>query len=518
MPRIIRVSAIFFGVLLLIALTLSISMAQSEKSSNSLEKSFNRAIELIQAERLDEALMILKNLDANEANVAAKVNTLLGQIYLRIGKPAKALELFEHASLSTMDAAGANLGIAKANLALGKLRRAKSYASRALRSDPDLFGAHLILANVADRSGDVVKARNIFSTLLRDQPNNQFVAKAYGKFMSGRGDTEAAIKFLKRFVAANPNSAEVADLLGLLYWSHNGYRLAYKYRQMAASIFDAKGNVFRSGAIRSWLAANFPDAQIVEKEDGLPEPDKSAADGITVEDEQQTTTIQILSRPDPLPFKQGVALSTGSGFVVYGGRYVITNHHVIEGTKKIAVRSGTGAVRNARVVAVAKSDDLALLELFPPYPSNYSISFKQMSDASPGRGAIVMGFPMAGILGWEKPSLTEGIVSKASGMNDDPNTFLITTKINKGNSGGPILDRSGNLIGVVVAKLNAAIVFEEQGYLPEDVNIGIKSSRVLQFMKQTGGNDVAKKSAPANLEELYQSMLSSVVLVAGEVK
>jgi len=128
-----------------------------------------------------------------------------------------------------------------------------------------------------------------------------------------------------------------------------------------------------------------------------------------------------------------------------------------------------------------------------------------------------MGFPMAGILGWQQPSLTEGIVSKASGFRDNPNTFLITSKMNKGNSGGPIFDRQGRLIGIAMAKLDTTAIYEKKGTLPEDVNIGIKVSRLLNFLNKSGGGNLS--TAPeVSLEELYQVMLSKVVLVAAEAK
>jgi serine protease Do len=130
---------------------------------------------------------------------------------------------------------------------------------------------------------------------------------------------------------------------------------------------------------------------------------------------------------------------------------------------------------------------------------------------------VVMGFPMAGILGWQQPSLTEGIVSKASGFQDNPNTFMITSKMNKGNSGGPIFDRQGRLIGIAVAKLDIKAIYERKGTLPEDVNIGIKVSRLLSFLNKSGGGN--QLMAPeVSLEELYQSMLSKIVLVAAEAK
>ena len=124
---------------------------------------------------------------------------------------------------------------------------------------------------------------------------------------------------------------------------------------------------------------------------------------------------------------------------------------------------------------------------------------------------------MAGIIGWQQPSLTEGIVSKASGFGDNPNLFLITSKMNKGNSGGPIFDRRGRLIGIAVAKLDTTAIYEKKGNLPEDVNIGIKVSRLLNFLNKSGG-DSQSSDPKISLEELYQGMLSKVVLVAAEAK
>lgn len=95
--------------------------------------------------------------------------------------------------------------------------------------------------------------------------------------------------------------------------------------------------------------------------------------------------------------------------------------------------------------------------------------------------------------------------------------FLITSKMNKGNSGGPIFDRQGRLIGVAVAKLDTTAIYEKKGVLPEDVNIGIKASRLLSFINRNGGGN--QSAAPKiSLEELYQAMLAKVVLVAAEAK
>ena len=74
----------------------------------------------------------------------------------------------------------------------------------------------------------------------------------------------------------------------------------------------------------------------------------------------------------------------GSGFVVGNGKYVITNHHVIDGAKKVAVRNGIGKVKNAKVVAYSKDYDLAILELESPYPKAFSINEKDFEDPKVG--------------------------------------------------------------------------------------------------------------------------------------
>jgi len=522
----------FHSIVLVCAVVLlaGITAVQGAATNEDLAKSnkvFERVDELIGAERLNEAVTVLKSIDAQSSETIAKVDTFLGEIFLRLDKPGKALEFFEQASFSTLDDARATLGLAKANLAMGKLRQARSHASFALKSDADLIDAHLVLAEIANRVGKVAEAEQRFADLKRSRRGSEPVSVAYASFLSQRGDTTQAMEELRTFVKRNPASPEAADLLGRFYWEQGKRKNAYRYRALAAEAFYEQGNVFRGGAIRSWLAANFPGAAVPSPVQPAPEVSEPLPPA-TETPEVVTPAPQIkkanalppatLERPQPLPLDQNTQLSTGSGFIVSGGRFVITNRHVIDGAGKLAVRSGTGEVREAKVVGVAEDDDLAVLELSPAFPEEYAISFSRMDNPVAGRSAVVMGFPLAGMLGWQHPSLTEGIVSKASGIGDDPNTFLITSKMNKGNSGGPIFDRKGNLIGVAVAKLDSAKVFEKKGHLPEDVNIGIKISRVLAFLQRTGGGDVSGGAAPKNLEELYQAMLSKVVLVVGEVQ
>jgi serine protease Do len=536
-------SFILTGVLALLCGVLSVANADTSPTDNAsidIQKELKEVDQLISVERLEEALAALKAIEPDTTNTSAKIDVLLGKIYQRLHRPGKASELFERASFTSMEDGEAYLGLAETNLALGKLTLARRYSKATILSDPDLVGAHLVLARVDDRMSQTAKAKERFLNLIQNQPNSEPVILAYAQFLSQREDTDVAIKVLSKFTTRHPYAAEASDLLGQLYWQQGSRVDAYQTRTNAAKAFLAKGNKFRAGVIKSWLAANNPNGQYVgpvfprtspapvlapkkidqpKKAELAPAPSALPTPKVTEAElpDLRRLTPQALKRPDPLPLPGGVMLRTGSGFIIDDGRYVITNRHVIDKTGKIAVRTGTGEVRTARILRIAKNDDLAILELSEPFPSSYAITPQEMGDANAGRSAVVMGFPMADILGWQQPSLTEGIVSKASGFQDNPNTFMITSKMNKGNSGGPIFDRQGRLIGIAVAKLDIKAIYERKGTLPEDVNIGIKVSRLLSFLNKSGGGN--QLMAPeVSLEELYQSMLSKIVLVAAEAK
>ncbi|MCH7486919.1 MAG: trypsin-like peptidase domain-containing protein [Proteobacteria bacterium] len=485
--------------------------AAAPKAGEATE-SLKRAEQLITIEHLGEALSLLKSIDASTPKIAAKVDVLLGNIYLRIGKPAKALDMFEGVALSTMDDADAYLGMARATLALGRLSRARTHARTTLKTNPDLIDAHLVLAKADDRTGLVEKARQRFGTLLRDQPDSEIVAAAYAAFLTDRGEPKAATKMLKGFLGRHPSAAEVGDLLGQILWNHGSKPEGLRHRAAAARAFKFKGNAYRSDAIKTWIEDVDPRGEYSRKPVATPQP--QAPPQTTPKATPRTTPRAIiLDRPQPFKLPRGHALSQGSGFIIGAGTHVVTNRHVIKGAIDVFVRSGTGEVRKAKVIAVGEKDDLAILELTTPYPEGYGISYQNMSDPRTGRTAVVMGFPMASVLGTTVPSLTEGIVSKTSGLGDNPRTFFITSKMNQGNSGGPVFDRVGNVIGVAVAKLATTKFYEKTGILPEDVNIAIKISRVFDLLNKAAPPDRPSGGREMSLEDLYQVRLPSVVLI-----
>ncbi|MCC7260566.1 MAG: trypsin-like peptidase domain-containing protein [Alphaproteobacteria bacterium] len=142
-------------------------------------------------------------------------------------------------------------------------------------------------------------------------------------------------------------------------------------------------------------------------------------------------------------------VSSGTGFFVSNRGYVITNNHVIEGCSTAMIRGAVNPV-DAQVVAVDKENDLALLKttVQPQRTATMRISDKSVRVGDP---VMVMGYPQEhGISGVYK--VMEASVVGMQGPLNEPTWIQFTSSAQQGNSGGPLLDTSGNVIGVIVGK------------------------------------------------------------------
>ena len=126
---------------------------------------------------------------------------------------------------------------------------------------------------------------------------------------------------------------------------------------------------------------------------------------------------------------------------------MLTNAHVIEQCEKITVTVG-GEPRPARVVAVDAKVDLALLSAEGMLPR--AVALRAPVSTRSGEEIVAIGFPLSGVLSQE-PIVTTGIVSALAGIRGDPTQLQISAPVQPGNSGGPVFDMNGNLVGIVVA-------------------------------------------------------------------
>ena len=118
---------------------------------------------------------------------------------------------------------------------------------------------------------------------------------------------------------------------------------------------------------------------------------------------------------------------------------------------------------------------------------------------------------MTSIYGNDLPVITEGIISKV--YDDKAGIFLTTTKINAGNSGGPIFDLNGKLVGVSVSMLDTQKIQElTGGALPTSMGVGIKSNMLKEVFKYK--KTIPVRAVKNNKSKIYQDMLPKVVFIA----
>jgi S1-C subfamily serine protease len=176
-----------------------------------------------------------------------------------------------------------------------------------------------------------------------------------------------------------------------------------------------------------------------------------------------------------------IASFTGSGFWVSETWHLLTNRHVVKGCREVRVRPDSGASRVAVVLATDGHDDLALLKAATPYGS--VASFREGRALRRGEDVVAVGFPLNGLLA-DQVNVTVGTVSSLAGIYNDNHVLQMTAPVQQGNSGGPLFDASGNVIGVVVTKLNARAMAAEIGDFPQNVNFAIKSDIARRFLEK----------------------------------
>ena len=193
------------------------------------------------------------------------------------------------------------------------------------------------------------------------------------------------------------------------------------------------------------------------------------------------TTLAPAPKPAPAPMPAPPQVrggSYGTGFYVSETGHIITNWHVAKDCRVLQTANGA----SLRVLASDAAVDLALLQVVGVKPAAMA-SFSQ-ADAVLGESIIVFGFPLTGLLA-SSGNLTTGIVSATAGLHDNPRHLQISAPVQPGNSGGPLLDQSGNVVGVVVAKLDAATAASLMGDIPQNVNFAIKGREVVSFLARS---------------------------------
>jgi S1-C subfamily serine protease len=192
-----------------------------------------------------------------------------------------------------------------------------------------------------------------------------------------------------------------------------------------------------------------------------------------------------VSRDVPLaePNRQARSVSTGTGFLIANER-VMTNHHVIDGCNRVLLRTPSNHWLEARPPARVDAQlDLAILNV--PGLGGPALAFRGGPNVRRGEGVVAYGFPLAGLLSSD-PKLTRGEINGLRGLGDNPSQYQISAEVQPGNSGGPLVDMQGHLVGVVVSKLNAQAVARRTGDIAQNINFAVQGQAALAFARRAG--------------------------------
>jgi len=241
-------------------------------------------------------------------------------------------------------------------------------------------------------------------------------------------------------------------------------------------------------------------------------PDGKVKEGIWKDGEFQYAKAPTKPVPvvkTPTQDDQAIPASSGSGFAVSSDGYVITNSHVIEGCQDVVIHTPLKDIK-MRVITDDPKNDLALLKgNFTPL-AVFSLSTERPEIL---QDIYVAGYPF-GYKVSSSVKVTKGIISSLTGIGNDFSNMQIDAALQSGNSGGPILDDMGNVVGVAVAKLDAMQMLKETGSLPENTNFGIKSSVVRSVLDSSSVDIPAASKTPISKSQLGKMITNGTYYIS----
>ena len=181
--------------------------------------------------------------------------------------------------------------------------------------------------------------------------------------------------------------------------------------------------------------------------------------------------------------------ATGSGFYVSALGHIVTNDHVVDGCKEMRLANGT----LLELIITDKANDLALLKAPKAGPS--FVHFRDGRGVRTGEAILIAGFPLRDEISSEL-NVTTGNVSSLAGPNNDRTLIQITAPVQHGNSGGPVLDLSGNVVGVVQSKFDPSADTGDDNTIdvPQNVNFAVSANTLRAFLD---AQEIDYDSAPS---------------------
>jgi S1-C subfamily serine protease len=199
--------------------------------------------------------------------------------------------------------------------------------------------------------------------------------------------------------------------------------------------------------------------------------------------------------------------TTGTAWPI-SSRHVVTNSHVVSEGSKVILVSAQGQEIPASAVLRDEANDVVILEVRDPHALPPALPLAQ-SKARLGASVFTVGFPRVDFMGRE-PKLSVGVISGESGLRDDPESLQTTVSIQPGNSGGPLLNMKGEVIGLVKSMLGIRDTADGNLYVLQTTSCALKVKSLQELIKQ-----LPQKEGRADLPPVFSNDLETL---AGRIK
>ncbi|MEJ2363694.1 MAG: serine protease [Deltaproteobacteria bacterium] len=232
-----------------------------------------------------------------------------------------------------------------------------------------------------------------------------------------------------------------------------------------------------------------------------------------IETEQSTLKIE---RQSHLPAMTLEGASVGTGWPTADG-YVVTSNHVVAGCQNVVVISTLGEELPARLALGDQVKDIAILEVSDAgkLPPALPLAKKK---ARLGTAVFTIGFPRVDYMG-RSPKLFTGVISSVNGLHDDPASYHTTIPVQPGNSGGPLLNMNGEVVGLVTSMLGLRDKEDGDIRILQNASCALKIASVEKLLPLLPKRAPALEVLPRNsgsLEALAERIEGSILLVVAK--
>ena len=409
----------------------------------------------------------------------------------------------------------------------------------AIRANPNDLALRSALAGALAATGDLTAALEEYRDITRRDPRSARAQLDLATTLDRLGRNDDALVAYRRYLELDPTEPRAHELVGWLLLQQGRPVDALAEFRSAQRLAPGRGAAYHGAGValvalgrREEALRHLQDATRLSPDDAAIWGETAvaaaglgrASDALTAWDRAMRADPSYFDRR-PVERKQWAALSakaptraviasppasppstppvfpkrrdrpdaSGSGFIVTGDGYIVTNRHVVNRCQSLAVRADSMPGSLAQVVALHPRDDLAVIRTDASFGA--VALFRVGAGIRPGDDIVAVGFPLAGLLA-DEPSVTTGSVSALAGIHNDQSILQMSAPVQQGSSGGPLFDASGNVVGVVVTKLNARIVAEETGDLPQNVNFALKGDIARTFLEELS---VRYRTAPSTV-------------------